>query len=45
MRYASELFADSQIAAPVLFEYSGATYMMYETVWMELFDIPSLSVA
>ena len=36
---------DSQLGDPILFEYNGATYMMYETVWMELYDIPSLSVA
>jgi hypothetical protein len=37
--------SDSQIADPVIFEINGRTFMMYETIWKELYDIPSLSVA
>jgi hypothetical protein len=36
---------DSQLADPTVFEYNGRTYMVYETIRQELFDVPSLSVA
>lgn len=37
--------SDSQLGDPVVFEISGKTYMVYETVRQELYDVPSLSVA
>lgn len=36
---------DSQIADPVVFEYNHRTYIIYETIWHELYEIPSLAVS
>lgn len=36
--------SNSQVADPVVFEINGQTFMMYETIWKELYDVPSLSV-
>ena len=37
--------SDSQLADPTLIEIDGSTFMLYETIREELFDVPSLSVA
>ena len=36
---------DSQLADPTVFEINGSTFMVYETIRQELYDVPSLSVA
>jgi hypothetical protein len=36
---------DSQLADPAVFEINNTTYMMYETIWHEVHDIPTLSIA
>ena len=37
--------SDSQLADPTVVEINGATFMVYETIRTELYDVPSLSVA
>ena len=36
---------DSQLADPTVVEIDGATFILYETIRQELYDVPSLSVA